>query len=67
MDGHEIAIPLSVKFREHVQNSEAMTEPDAGSVHIVDVTLLRKVIIYEVMNQKQLKVMTKRSNRENCG
>lgn len=67
MGGHEIAIPLSAKFREHIQNSEVMTEPDAGSVHIVDVMLLRKVVIYEVMKQKELKVMKKCSNRQNCG
>jgi hypothetical protein len=52
MDEHEITIPLSPKFHEHIQNSEMITGPDAGSVHIVDIMLLREVIIYEVMNQK---------------
>jgi hypothetical protein len=52
MDDHEIAIRLSVKFSEHIQNSEMITEPDVVSVHIVDVMVLREVIIYEIMNQK---------------
>jgi hypothetical protein len=55
MEEHEIAIPLSAKFCEHIQNSEMITEADVGSVDLVDVMLLREAIIYEVMNQKQLK------------
>jgi hypothetical protein len=52
MDEHEIAIPLSPKFCEHIHNSEMITGPEVGSVHIVDVMLPREVIIYGAMNAK---------------
>jgi hypothetical protein len=61
MDGHEITISLSPKFCGHIQNSEVITGPEVGNVHIVDIMFLREVIICEVMNHKHLKVMKKRT------